>query len=90
MKKILITGASGLLGKAIIEKMLESSDYQIYAATTNKKKLEQFERIEIIETDLLVSENCKLIFEKYKPEYMIHLAWDQRALLEMIKQMWIG
>lgn len=78
MKKVLITGASGLIGKEIISKMLESNDYEIYATTTNKKNLEQFERIKIIETDLLVSENCKLIFEKYEPEYMIHLAWDQR------------
>lgn len=77
MKKVLITGASGLLGKAIIRELLEDDQYEILAVTTNKNRLEQFSNIEIIETNLLMSESCRQIFVQYKPEYMIHLAWDQ-------------
>ncbi len=60
LKKILITGGSGLVGKAI-EKI--SHEYKYLFIFINSK-----------DADLTNIKDTKIIFEKYKPDYVIHLA----------------
>ena len=52
MEKVLITGASGFIGKGILEQIIKENKYEIYAITTSKKKLSEFNNINIIEANL--------------------------------------
>lgn len=77
MKKILLTGASGLLGKSVLKELINNYNYNIYAITTNPDKLKQYENINIIKCDLTNVEDRQEIFKNIKPDICIHLAWDQ-------------
>ena len=39
MEKVLISGASGLLGSALLEKIVNTKMYEVYAVTTNKSRI---------------------------------------------------
>lgn len=58
--KILVTGGSGLVGKAI-EKVSVNYDYKFIFISSKDGNLTNYEK-------------TKLIFEKYNPDYVIHLA----------------
>jgi len=63
MKTILITGSSGLVGKAIQQVVAEQNKEQYkYAYITSK------------DADLTDISETRQLFEKYKPSYVIHLA----------------
>lgn len=75
MKKILITGASGLIGKGILDELAMYTKYDIYAVTTKREKLGMYKNINIIEMNLLSPQQCSKLIEQVRPQYMIHLAW---------------
>lgn len=71
MSKVLITGATGFLGKYIIEELLENK-YSIIAQGRNKTKLNRLKKmynIEIMQCDL-----TKIANKKIKVDYVIHAA----------------
>lgn len=76
IKKILLTGASGLIGKYAIKPLLDL-DYQVWAISTSKEGLE--DGVNWIKTNLLDLNNIKEVFEKVKPQYLLHFAWDTTA-----------
>lgn len=76
MKKILITGASGFIGRGILEKLIEKNVYIIYAVTTDKARLLQYEdKLNIVTINLLYEEEIKRLIKKVKPDILLHLAW---------------
>ena len=76
MKKVLITGASGFIGRGILENLIENKEYVIYAVTTDKFKLLQYKNsVNIVESDLLDDEAAKVLIESVKPDILLHLAW---------------
>lgn len=75
MKKLLITGASGFIGKGILDELALQTEYEIFAVTTNREKLSLYKNITIIETNLLCPQQCQKLIERIQPQYMIHLAW---------------
>ena len=77
MKKIIITGASGLLGKEVLKKLKRLNEYEVYAVTTKKEHLADFLSFNIVEADLTDAFQRKKIMEIIQPEIMIHLAWNQ-------------
>jgi nucleoside-diphosphate-sugar epimerase len=73
LKKILVTGASGYIGKYCIE-ILKNKGYEVHALSkakskNNKKDIEwhQVNLHDIIQT--------RSIFRRIKPKYLLHLAW---------------
>ena len=74
MKKILITGASGFIGKKLIKKILDHGDYEIFALSrknfdyTNKLK-------DLFIVDLLNFNKVKEIINYIRPNIVIHLAY---------------
>ena len=73
MKKVLLTGASGLIGKYAIQPLLDAG-FEIFATTTNSDK--QSEGVNWIKADLLNFDDIKNVFEEVKPQYLLHFAWD--------------
>jgi nucleoside-diphosphate-sugar epimerase len=74
LKKVMVTGASGFLGRAIIEKTYKS--YEVYAVVSGRHPVHFPEAVHIIETDLLDMKNCEQIMKVVRPEVFLHYAWD--------------
>lgn len=73
MKKVLITGSSGLVGKATIEKLLESADCEIYAASS--QRLENLgERLHFIK-----NESIKETLSNKKIDVLLQLAFPRNV-----------
>ena len=79
MKKVIITGATSMVGIAIIEACLEKKIDRIYAIIrekcVNRERIPKDDRIIIIECDIdkyyrlpeLINENCDVFY---------HIAWS--------------
>lgn len=61
MKKIILTGATGLIGKEAIY-FLESAGYKVYCIRSNECNIFDYDSI-------------SNLFSKIKPEYLLHFAW---------------
>lgn len=101
MKKVLLTGATGLIGKYAIKPLLDEG-FEVFAVSCRVCN-EQISNDgkNWIKANLLDFEDIKKVFEKVKPEYLLHFAWDttpgsylesnsnfdwHQASLEMLKQ----
>jgi len=73
---VLVTGGSGLVGRGIQYALKESGKTQerSWIFLTSK------------EADLRKLEECKVVFEKYKPNYVIHLAAQVGGLFKNMRQ----
>ncbi len=71
-KKVLVTGATGLIGKELAEP-LKQSGFDIYAITIDNNNPKN--GINWIKGNLF-DENCvKSVMEDIKPEYLLNMAW---------------
>lgn len=78
MEKLLITGASGLLGKSILRKIITYNEYDVYAVTTNTDKLKSFENVNVIQSNLADRNERQKLISDVNPDIIIHLAWNQK------------
>ena len=74
MKKVLVTGASGQVGTRLL-KHLPTSEYDIFAVTSNPSKIKSQLPIKSIFLDLLEDEIDPII-QEIAPTLLIHLAWE--------------
>ena len=72
MKKVLIIGAGGFVGKYLIEEF-KKDNYEIIACDINKNNLAE-ENIKYYDIDILNKEIVDKIIEESKPDYLINLA----------------
>lgn len=72
MKRVLLTGATGLIGKYAIQPLLDLG-FEVFAISS---QVRNDNAVNWISTNLLDSDNIKKIFEEVKPEYLLHFAWD--------------
>ena len=75
--KILVTGATGFVGRHVINELLKY-DHEIIAAVRNKNSLPELKgKIKVIEFDLDNFQRDKNYFsESGSPDLLIHLAWQ--------------
>ncbi len=75
--KILVTGATGFVGRHVINELLKY-DHQLIAAVRNKTSLKDLQdKINIIEIDLDNLQFDKNYFSELdSPDLLIHLAWQ--------------
>ena len=77
--KILISGATGFIGSNLIDGLLVDGRHEIIATSRNQKKAKTFnwfERVEYIPYDLDDDSDNNLYEMFFKPDTVIHLAWD--------------
>ena len=78
-KKILVTGASGFIGRYVVERLLEE-DIDVIATSANEEKarlLPWFSRVRYLPFDLTRFDNTVDYFQFFgRPDAAIHLAWE--------------
>jgi len=77
MKKVLLTGSTGLIGKYAIQPLLEAG-FEVFAVYSKAQEHESINNLNWVQADLLNLSDIKAVFEKVKPEYLLHFAWDTR------------
>ncbi|MEI8128074.1 MAG: NAD-dependent epimerase/dehydratase family protein [bacterium] len=74
MKKVLLTGATGLIGQYSLKPLLDAG-FEVFAVSSNEKTLGN--HINWIKADLLNFEEIKKVFEEIKPEYSLEQGLDR-------------
>jgi nucleoside-diphosphate-sugar epimerase len=72
-KKVLLTGASGLVGKEAIAPLIESG-FDVFAVYS-KTPIPQQEKLTPVKADICNTNDVTKIFAEIKPEYLLHFAW---------------
>jgi len=76
MRKILVTGASGFFGQALLKSLLKTDyDFECLAIYNTKKPDLVDRRITWFQVNLLDKENTQEFLRKLKPTHCVHLAW---------------
>lgn len=73
MKRVLLTGATGIIGKEAIKPLLDSG-FEIFAVSS--KNQPSIPEVTWVKADLLDFSSIKDVFSKIKPQYLLHFAWD--------------
>lgn len=76
MKKVLLTGATGFIGKNAIEPLINLG-FEVFALKRHDNKVET-DKVQWIDCDLLNKADIETVFSDIKPEYLLHFAWDTR------------
>jgi nucleoside-diphosphate-sugar epimerase len=74
-KKVLLTGASGLIGKEAIKPLLNAG-FEVFAILrTTSSFREKQTNVHWIKSDLFNDEDIQKICRDIRPEYLLHFAW---------------
>lgn len=71
-KKVVLTGATGLIGKEAVQPLIDSG-FKIYAISS--KDMEANPDICWLKGDLFSRKDIERIFQKIQPNYLLHFAW---------------
>lgn len=74
MKKVLVTGASGMIGRELLA-VLRNGGFEIHAACRHVPSAGKPPGIVWHECDLLASGAVESILERVEPDFLYHLAW---------------
>ncbi|MDA8862060.1 dTDP-glucose 4,6-dehydratase [Gammaproteobacteria bacterium] len=85
--KILVTGGAGFIGSAVIRNIINTTKYSVinvdkltYAGNLDSlDKIEDSPRYFFEEADICNAEQIKLIFKKYQPDIVMHLAAESHV-----------
>lgn len=75
MPRLLITGASGFIGRALVDALVARSGYELHAVTWGTPKVPLSEQVAWHECSLLEHKSVDALFAKIKPDSLIQLAW---------------
>ncbi|QHI71954.1 NAD-dependent epimerase/dehydratase family protein [Aminipila terrae] len=74
MKKVLITGANGFVGEAVLKALIKENHVEIHALS--RKVGEGKTKVFFHECDLMDYSHINNLIDNIKPDYLIHLAWN--------------
>jgi 2,4-dienoyl-CoA reductase-like NADH-dependent reductase (Old Yellow Enzyme family)/nucleoside-diphosphate-sugar epimerase len=91
-KKCLVTGASGFIGRYLVERLLEAKEYDLVVATDLEKPRYTHPKILNLALDVTHEPSVKHILESLTPHVVFHLAaivdtrcgWPHRSLLRRV------
>ncbi len=72
MKKVLLTGATGLIGKYAIKPLLDAG-FEVFALSG--KTQEEIKGVNWIKANLFDFTEIKNVVKQIKPQYLLHFAW---------------
>jgi nucleoside-diphosphate-sugar epimerase len=84
LKRVFLTGASGLVGKEAIKPLIDNG-FEVFAISRNK-------RHGFIEADIFDCVNIEKLFKKIKPDYFLHFAWytEDDCLTSELNYDWVN
>ena len=74
MKKLLITGARGFIGRHCLQLLLERKDFEIHAVSRKERKKDWLD-VHWHKADLLDSRQVPQLLAKVQPSHLLHFAW---------------
>lgn len=74
MKKILITGANGLLGQKLVHLLAEKADYHVVATARGNNRLPASSAYTYRSLDITNEQQVRQVIGETKPDYVIHTA----------------
>ncbi|REL24183.1 NAD(P)-dependent oxidoreductase [Rhodohalobacter sp. SW132] len=74
MNKVLVTGATGFIGRHTLKKLCDRFDH-VYAVYRNESLAVANDNLTWHEADLLSDEETCALFEECAPTHLLHLAW---------------
>jgi sterol-4alpha-carboxylate 3-dehydrogenase (decarboxylating) len=77
LKRVLVTGGGGFLGAHIIEQLLIDPDTLVASTSRNPTVLLEHARLSYHAADIAAEEQIQAIFEKFRPQVVIHTASPQ-------------
>jgi UDP-glucose 4-epimerase len=76
MQKVLITGASGFIGRSITAMAAKQPEWDVHAVISGRREVRFPENVAVEKVNLLdLSESEKLV-GRLRPDIILHLAWD--------------
>ena len=73
MKRILLTGATGFIGRYCLQLLSESKNFEIHAVSSKQKN--DWSDVHWHQTDLLDSGQVSELLAQVKPSHLLHFAW---------------
>lgn len=73
MKRVLVTGANGFIGRHSIEPLL-SKGYDVHCVTSREPTKEE-SGVTWHQADLLSEGECACLFKEVRPSHLLHFAW---------------
>jgi nucleoside-diphosphate-sugar epimerase len=74
MKKLLITGARGFIGRHCLQLLLERKDFEIHAVSRKEQKKDRLD-VHWHKADLLDSSQVPQLLARVQPSHLLHFAW---------------
>lgn len=76
MKKVLITGSGGFIGRHTVETAAKETGWEIHAVVSGTRIHDFPEKVHVHTADLSSAPECERLMETVKPEIVLHLAWE--------------
>lgn len=76
MKTLMITGAGGFFGSAVVKQLSQSAKYTIIAVTSGRRAIEFPANVQADSANLLTESEA--LVERNKPDILLHLAWGRQ------------
>jgi len=74
MKRVLVTGSNGFIGRHCLPFLIEKG-FEVHAVIPDKSLQLDLPQVQWTVADILKPDQVKSLFEKVKPNYLLHLAW---------------
>lgn len=80
MKKLLITGIGGFVGKHVARYFVSQSDYEVSGTYRNEATVTNIkDTVTLFQVDLMDASQIREVIQKVKPDYIMHLAANSSA-----------
>lgn len=79
METVLVTGASGFLGKRVIEQLLKTQEYRVTAVVSGRRPVKFPAGVQVEKCNLLDEAARTELTERVRPDILCHLAWGQES-----------
>lgn len=75
MEKVLVTGAGGFIGHAVVERLANMSEYEVTAVISGRRPVAFPDNVRVETIDLLSETAREVLMERVRPNIMLHYAW---------------